>query len=280
MTRIDRRALFTSGAAAALLAASGASVSGAPSTGGNLRIAVPRDGEFLDQLARGAIYDGLTEIAPDGVLRGELAIGWHSSEDARTWTFDLRQDVKFHDGSAMQARDVVASLQAQNVPGGLASVSVTKDWQVRLTLRNGNPDLPYRLSDPTLIIAKDGLVDAPWHRAIGTGCYACADASGDRHFRAVKVADHYKTGRAGWVDRLDVAVIPDASVRAEALRDGFVDIAVLPHPDGLLNRGTFQYHPSAGDMVLASQHRVGQPRTVSPRGSLDDGRIAERWWLA
>ncbi len=279
MTRIDRRALFTSGAAAALLAATGASVSGAPRPGGILRIAVPLEGGYLTQLARGAIYDGLTEIAPDGVLRGELATGWHGSADARTWTFDLRQDVRFHDGSVLKPRDVVASLQTQDVPGGLLGAEPTGAWQVRLTLRDSNPDLPYRLSDPTLAIARDGQVDTPLHKAIGTGCYACAGDLGDRHFRADKVADHYRTGAAGWVDRVEVAVIPDATVRAEALRDGYVDVAVQPDPDGLLNRGRFRFHPSARDMVLAARHAVGQPRVVGTRGVLDDGRLAERWWM-
>ena len=81
MTRIDRRALFASGAAAALLAATGASLADTPKAGGTLRLAVPRD-DSLEQLARGAVFDTLTEIAPDGTLRGELATGWHT--DAHT----------------------------------------------------------------------------------------------------------------------------------------------------------------------------------------------------
>lgn len=66
MTRIDRRALFTSGAAAALLAATGAALADAPRSGGILRLAVPRDGDLMDHVARGAVFDTLTEIGPDG----------------------------------------------------------------------------------------------------------------------------------------------------------------------------------------------------------------------
>ena len=65
MTRMDRRALFASGAAAALLAATGASLADTPKKGGTLRLAVPRD-DSLEQVARGAVFDTLTEIAPDG----------------------------------------------------------------------------------------------------------------------------------------------------------------------------------------------------------------------
>ena len=70
------------------------------------------------------------------------------------------------------------------------------------------------------------------------------------------------------------------AVRAEALRDGFVDVAVLPQRDGLIGRGDFIYHPSAENMALAARRGVGVPRVVGARAPLDDGRIAERWWIA
>ena len=99
MTRIDRRALFASGAAAALLAATG--VSAMPKRGGVLRAALSgaaRDqvwgpnGGLMIQAARSAVLEGLTEIAADGTLRGVLAERWDSREDGRIWTFQLRSE--------------------------------------------------------------------------------------------------------------------------------------------------------------------------------------------
>ena len=172
MTRIDRRALFASGAAAALLAASGVSLDARPRSGGRLRLAVPRDDASLERVARAAIFDTLTEIAPDGVLRGELAIGWQGSADARVWTFDLRAGVVFHDGALLTARDVAASLRAHRGPTltGVADITATGPLRVRLELSRGNPDLPYMLADPGLIICRDGAVDISLVRANGTGC--------------------------------------------------------------------------------------------------------------
>lgn len=280
MTRIDRRALFTSGAAAALLAAAGGSVAAAPRAGGALRLAVPRDGEMLEQAARGAVYDRLTEIAPDGLLRPELATAWRSATDARTWQFDLRPDVSFHDGAALRADDVVASLLATGVKGAdVHSITALGSHQVQLELTSPNPHLPYLLADSDLMIAPSGAIPTPLDAAVGTGCYRVERAQDGRHFRASKVVDHYKSGSAGWVDTVDIIVIPDAAVRAEALRDGYVDVAALPEPRGLLKRGEFLYHPSSRDMALAARHTVGIPRKVSQRAPLDDGRIAERWWL-
>ena len=277
MTRIDRRALFTSGAAAALLAASGVSLAAAPRPGGHLRLAVPRDGS-LDAVARGALFDGLTEIGPDGVLRPELAASWSGSADARRWRFDLREGVTFHDGRALTIEDAVASFRAWVVPG-VTLIEAARPRTLVLELAQGDPDLPYRLAGPDRIIAPAGQLDLPLAQALGTGAYRVERAQEGRHFRATRVENHYKQGQAGWVDSIEIVVIPDAAVRAEALRDGYVDVAALPAPDGLLDRGEFRYHPAADDMAIAARTGVGIPRRIGARLPLDDGRIAERWWL-
>lgn len=279
MTRIDRRALFTSGAAAALLAATGTSLSASPRAGGALRLALPRESGLLDLVARGAVLDCLTEIAPDGLLRAELASAWESRDAAQTWRFELRQDVSFHDGTALQAADVVASLQGRCVAGDVhMSVTALAPYQVEIQLTHPNPHLPYLLASQGYAIAPQGAVDLPLATLVGSGCYQVERAQTDRHFRASKVVGHYKDGQAGWIDSLEVIVIPDAAVRAEALRDGFVDVAALPQPAELLKRGGFLYHPSAEDMALATRSDVGIPRVVGQQSALDDGRIAERWW--
>lgn len=279
MTRIDRRALFTSGAAAALLAAAGGSVNASPKAGGVLRLAVPRDGAMLGQAARGAVYNSLTEIAPDGLLRGDLASSWQSAPDARTWTFDLREGVTFHDGSPLTAADAAASLNALGVTGAdVLSAAALGSHQLLLELAQPNPHLPYLLASADQLIAPAGKISLPLSEAVGTGCFRVERAQEDRHFRAAKVAGHHKAGAAGWVDTFEIIVIPDAAVRAEALRDGYVDVAALPEPRGLLKRGEFLYHPSSREMALAARHDVGIPRKVGQRTPLDDGRIAERWW--
>ena len=279
MTRIDRRALFTSGAAAALLAATGTSLAASPRAGGALRLALPRESGLLDLVARGAVLDCLTEIAPDGLLRAELASAWESRDAAQVWRFELRQDVSFHDGTPLQAADVVASLQGRSVAGAdQMSVTALDLHRVEIQLAQPNPHLPYLLAGPDHVIAPQGAVDVPLAQLVGSGCYQVERAQDGRHFRATKVAGHYKDGQAGWVDSLEVIVIPDAAVRAEALRDGFVDVAALPQPAELLKRGGFLYHPSAEDMALATRSDVGIPRVVGQQSALDDGRIAERGW--
>ncbi len=273
MTRIDRRALFASGAAAALLAATGTSLAATPKSGGTLRLAVPRD-DSLEQVARGAVFDTLTEVAPDGTLRGELAVKWHTDAEARIWTFDLRDDAAFHDGSPLHVEDVQALLAE------FGRVEPLTPHQVCLELAETNPGLPFLLADSRFVITHDGEGVTPLRSASGTGCYRVERADDNRHFLGRRVPNHYKDGQAGWADEVEIIVIPDNHVRAEALRDGYVDVAVLPNPNDAHRIRGLRYHPSKSQIALAVSGKVGLPRQIGRRGCLDDGRIAERWWMA
>ncbi|WP_282078494.1 ABC transporter substrate-binding protein [Epibacterium ulvae] len=280
MTRLDRRALFTSGAAAALLAATGASVHATPKSGGVLRLAVPRDGDVMGQVARWAVYDALTEIGPDGVVRGELAESWTSSMDARVWTFQLRKDVMFHSGRSLTSADVEASLlRAPLSEGEVLGIWCDDTHVLRLELDRPNPHLPYLLADQTHVITADGVAVDPLDQADGTGLYRVVRAKEARHFRAERQLTHYKDGHAGWFEAVEIIVIPDENTRAEALRDGFVDVAALPKPDPLRSQRSVFFYPSSHDVAFAADEAVGLPRQIGTGAILDDGRLAERWWM-
>lgn len=272
MTRMDRRALFASGAAAALLAATGASLADTPQAGGTLRLAVPRD-DSLEQVARGAVFDTLTEIAPDGTLRPELATAWKTDAGARVWTFSLREGVQFHDGADLDIADVLPVLAE------FGRVEALSESALRVELAASNTGLPFLLADTRFVITRNGSGVTPLKLANGTGCYRVERAEDDRNFLGRKVTDHYKGNTAGWADKIEVIVIPDAQVRAEALRDGYVDIAALPAGDQLRGKRGLRFFPNDKDLSLAVAPHVGMPRQIG-KAALDDGRIAERWWLA
>lgn len=69
-------------------------------------------GAALDQLVIDNVYEGLTTTDQNGEVTAKLAQSWEISEDSLTYTFHLRDGVTFHDGSAFDANDVVATLQA------------------------------------------------------------------------------------------------------------------------------------------------------------------------
>ena len=55
-------------------------------------------------------YNGLTQFNDDTSTRPELAEEYSANADNTEWTFKLRKDVKFHDGSAFTADDVIYSM--------------------------------------------------------------------------------------------------------------------------------------------------------------------------
>ncbi|MFC2166427.1 ABC transporter substrate-binding protein [Acidobacteriota bacterium] len=56
------------------------------------------------------IYEALVKLDNEGNYQPSLAESWNVAEDARTWTFQLRRDVKFHNNDILNAADVVATL--------------------------------------------------------------------------------------------------------------------------------------------------------------------------
>ncbi len=276
MNRMDRRALFTSGAAAALLAATGTSVHGAPQRGGLLRLAIPRDPDLMRNLALRAGHDTLVEIGPDGVLRGELASGWRSDPRAVRWEFDLRSDARFQSGAPVAVSDVIDSLA--HVMSQVGLIHAAGPNRIVIELTTPNPHLPYVLSGSGCVITQRGVIFETLGQRSGSGCYAITRANDGRDFRAERVTKHYKEHLAGWLDTVEVAVIPDPAVRAEALRDGFVDVAAFPVQQILRDRRDLTFHPSVEDMQIVAHHTVGVPRQVGKVSALDDARLLERWW--
>ena len=57
------------------------------------------------------LFNGLSRIDPDMTVKPDLAESWTASADLKTWTFKLRQGVKFHHGRVMDAEDVIATMK-------------------------------------------------------------------------------------------------------------------------------------------------------------------------
>ena len=68
---------------------------------------------YMINVSMGQLRNGLTEIAPDGSLRGELAESWEAADSGKTWRFKLRGGVTFHNGSTFDANDVVTTFAVQ-----------------------------------------------------------------------------------------------------------------------------------------------------------------------
>lgn len=67
--------------------------------------------DYADSILMMNVYDFLVRTAPDGSVVADLAAEWIVDDDGRTYTFSLRDGARFHDGSEVDASDVVFSVE-------------------------------------------------------------------------------------------------------------------------------------------------------------------------
>ena len=84
--------------------------------------------DFSDSMALVNLYDTLVLAELDGSIRPHLAEKWDVSDDGLTYTFHLREGVKFHNGDELTAEDVVFSAERLfDIGEGFAYLLQTKD---------------------------------------------------------------------------------------------------------------------------------------------------------
>ena len=173
-------------------------------------------------------------------LTPELAKSWTVSDDLKTWTFTLRDDVVFHNGEKFTSDDVVFSwenaLSAEGVSGtvksayaAFESVKANGDYEVVITLKEGNIDLLYTLSNEYMAIVNREAVtaDATNGGSIGTGAWINKEfVSGDH--TTLEVNEKY------WADVpvtkvLEFRYISEGSARLIALETGEIDVCQSPN---------------------------------------------------
>ena len=101
------------------------------------------------------IYEPLVRLDGEGRYQPGLAERWDVGEDARSWTFHLREGVTFHNGEVLSASDVVATMGRVLDPSiggafgtqgvyisylGTAEISALDDMTVRLREAGGEAD--------------------------------------------------------------------------------------------------------------------------------------------
>lgn len=67
--------------------------------------------DYTEYMAAVNLYDGLTTVSSAGEVVPQLAESWDVSDDNQTYTFKLKQDATFQDGSPVEAKDVVYSMR-------------------------------------------------------------------------------------------------------------------------------------------------------------------------
>ena len=91
------------------------------------------------------VYNGLVFADGNGEISPDLATSWETKNDGMDWVFQIRKDIKFHDGSAMTMEDVVYSFQRakdlaymKNYLVSVKSFEQTGDWEFTIHLKEQN----------------------------------------------------------------------------------------------------------------------------------------------
>jgi len=133
----------------------------------------------IDEVVYANIFEGLTRFGPDGAINPALASSWDVSDDGLTYTFHLRPDVTFHDGSAMNADDVVFTLDRARAEdstnaqkalfAGIESVTAVDPLTVAVKLSAPNGNFAFNMAwGDAVIVAPETIADAATH-PVGTG---------------------------------------------------------------------------------------------------------------
>jgi oligopeptide transport system substrate-binding protein len=200
--------------------------------------------------AVGYVFDGLTRFTSDARLEPALAERWDVSPDGKTYTFHLRQGVKFHDGTPLVARQVKRSFERALSPatrGGrgeplypirgareyaagqspsVDGLTVQDDSTITIALAQPLAFFPKLLAMPVASIVPDSTPANFGEKPIGTGPWKLVEWKHDDYLRFARNPTYY--GGAPAADSLVARIIPEPSTAVAEFESGLVDVLVIP----------------------------------------------------
>ncbi|PXX89119.1 peptide ABC transporter substrate-binding protein [Marinobacter vulgaris] len=231
-----------------------------------------------------SLFDGLMDYKPGTTeLALDLAESYELSDDGKTYTFKLREGVKFHNGREMKASDVKYSLERTanpktQSPGAgffspilgydavsagdtteLEGVTVVDDYTVAIELSAPNATFLHVMGlNFASIVPKEAVEE---HGAdfgknpVGTGAYELGEWALGRHLVFEKNEDYYKEG-VPYIDTITFEVGQEPMVALQRLERGDVDIAGDGIPPAKFLQ--FKNNPAyEGLMVVGDQLHTG-----------------------
>lgn len=243
---LDRRGFLKTSAATAMAATLplGGAAMAQPKRGGHIRVGKGH-GQTTDTLNPGtwdngymialsqAIHGYISEFAPDGSIKPNLAESWEASDDASEWRFKLLKGAQFHSGKEMTPEDVVASINFHRGEGStsaagplvasITDITIEGSDTVAIKLSGGNADFPAILADYHLPICKAAGDSIDWQSGDGLGAYKLAHKNFGVSCTLERNTNHWRDD-VGFFDTIEMLVLVDPNARITALTSGDVDV--------------------------------------------------------
>jgi peptide/nickel transport system substrate-binding protein len=195
------------------------------------------------------IYEGLFSLDRENKPTPMLAESHTVSKDGLTYTFKLRQGVKFHNGKEMSSEDVVASLGRwgkQSIYGkGLftqvAELKAVDKYTVEMRLKEKSAIVLISLAVPNNFgaiypkeIAEKFAPEVKTTEYVGTGPFKLVEWKPDQYIRMVRFDDYkprnekpngYGGGKTAYVDEIRWVPVPEVATRVAQVETGELDFA-------------------------------------------------------
>lgn len=244
--------------------------------------------------AVGYIFDGLVRFTPDAQVVPGLARAWDVSPNGLTYTFHLRNGVKFHDGRPFTARNVVSSFQRVLDPatkGGrgwplypvagakdyadgkaktISGLSTPDDSTVVITLSEPFAIFPKLLAMPVAAIVPDSPGAGFGEKPIGTGPWKFVEWKHDDYLKFAKNESYY--GGAPKADSLMARIIAEPSTAVAEFETGNVDVLYVPEGE---TRNWEQTDEKKAMLLSAPALRMVYIAINTTRGPLADVRVRQ-----
>lgn len=189
------------------------------------------------------IFNGLTAHNGENEVIPGLAESWEFDEASCTYTFHLREDVKWHDGADFTAHDVKFTIEAitdpengsENAPNfeDVEEITVVDEHTVSFRLAAPNiAFLDYMTMAvlPEHLLAGEDMQESDFFRnPIGTGPYKLARWDTGQAITLVKNEEYFQ-GEPG-IDTIIFKIVTDDNARAVQMESGELDLALLTPKD-------------------------------------------------
>ncbi len=203
------------------------------------------------------IFEGLVKPTSDGDFIPAVASAYEVSEDGRTYTFTVRDNVKFHDGSKLKPTDVKYSIdRCAGLDGGtplvaaFSNIAETNVSGHTFTVTLKEPDTEFIAYMTAAIIPEANKT--PDTNPVGTGPYKFVSRSPQENFIVERFDDYYDPDREAHIKNVTFKVIGNMDTIAMELNSGSIDmVARIPTAQAELLSGDFEVMEETMNLVQA-----------------------------
>ncbi|MCX8125562.1 MAG: ABC transporter substrate-binding protein [Dehalococcoidia bacterium] len=228
-------------------------------------------------------YDPTKAETSPATIQGDLAERWTFTPDGKSWTFNLRRGVKWHDGQPFTADDVIynldkladpkRSLQAGAFPAYQRSEKVN-DLTVKVYLSRPQPSFLANLAGgySVFVAPQAGDKFQSTDFLIGTGPFKFKSYTSGVSLSFVKNTEYFKKGLP-YLDGVNYYIIVDRSAQTDALITKRIDMTNAL--SGIANKETLDRIASQAPEVHVAWGRQN-PQVIwfnTKRKPLDDVRV-------